>query len=177
MKCPKCKEGTAVVKETRPSKSGLRRRRQCDLCEHKFTTYEMTDENLLEIGSMLEGYSFELSVAIMKPLLKPAKQREFESLLELSNFPPENWPNLAKTLRVALGLTQIELSRKVNYSEFMISALERNESVSYTAAIHILEALVRLCQEERAQSSQTGDTQRSENVEGADPRSPQASRT
>lgn len=40
--CPKCKNSKNSVVETRPSPGGLRRRRVCDTCRHKFSTLETT---------------------------------------------------------------------------------------------------------------------------------------
>ena len=40
MKCPFCGFENTVVLETRESESGTRRRRECDKCKKRFTTYE-----------------------------------------------------------------------------------------------------------------------------------------
>ncbi len=54
MKCPYCKaEDTAVI-DSRESEDGdsVRRRRQCEACEKRFTTYERVDdfrEAILEV--------------------------------------------------------------------------------------------------------------------------------
>lgn len=40
MKCPYCGEYDSRVIDTRPSGERIRRRRQCNVCEHRFTTYE-----------------------------------------------------------------------------------------------------------------------------------------
>jgi len=40
MKCPFCGFENTVVLETRESDSGTRRRRECDKCKKRFTTYE-----------------------------------------------------------------------------------------------------------------------------------------
>jgi len=38
--CPKCGGQDAEVKDTRSTESGIRRRRMCGSCSHRFTTYE-----------------------------------------------------------------------------------------------------------------------------------------
>lgn len=46
MKCPKCSCGSTYVLETRAGSGGAetKRRRQCNQCGHKFTTYEISDK-------------------------------------------------------------------------------------------------------------------------------------
>jgi hypothetical protein len=38
--CPLCGSGLSSVLDSRPSHSGVRRRRQCQKCSYRFTTYE-----------------------------------------------------------------------------------------------------------------------------------------
>jgi transcriptional repressor NrdR len=40
MLCPKCKHAETQVVDTRDSSDGIRRRRECLTCKHRFTTYE-----------------------------------------------------------------------------------------------------------------------------------------
>lgn len=46
MKCPFCNNANSSVVDSRDSKDGetIRRRRQCDQCEKRFTTYERVEE-------------------------------------------------------------------------------------------------------------------------------------
>ncbi|HEX5037173.1 MAG TPA: transcriptional regulator NrdR [bacterium] len=48
MKCPFCNSDNSSVVDSRDSKDGeiIRRRRQCDACEKRFTTYERVEELL-----------------------------------------------------------------------------------------------------------------------------------
>ena len=41
MACPICGGAESIVTDSRPSKGGVRRRRECRGCEFRFTTYEM----------------------------------------------------------------------------------------------------------------------------------------
>lgn len=45
MKCPKCESVESSVVDSRQSSEGLqiRRRRKCEWCKHKFTTYEICE--------------------------------------------------------------------------------------------------------------------------------------
>ena len=40
MKCPKCGGANAAVYDSRPSLGGIRRRRHCPDCGHKFKSFE-----------------------------------------------------------------------------------------------------------------------------------------
>lgn len=48
MTCPKCKslDHSVIDSRTSPSGDSIRRRRRCDLCGHKFTTYERVQDEL-----------------------------------------------------------------------------------------------------------------------------------
>lgn len=43
MLCPKCKECSTQVIDTRDSSDGIRRRRECLSCKYRFTTYERSE--------------------------------------------------------------------------------------------------------------------------------------
>src|SRR5690606_13999623 len=45
MKCPKCQSSDSKVVESRDVASGesIRRRRECEHCQHRFTTYERVE--------------------------------------------------------------------------------------------------------------------------------------
>lgn len=46
MKCPYCENGDTKVVDSRPTEEGyaIRRRRECDRCNKRFTTYEKVEE-------------------------------------------------------------------------------------------------------------------------------------
>lgn len=47
MQCPYCGEGDSRVVDTRATGDGIRRRRECQACRKRFTTYEQISEALL----------------------------------------------------------------------------------------------------------------------------------
>ena len=48
MYCPKCNSDQTTVLDTRPSENnGIRRRRECQNCAHRFTTYEYTVSSII----------------------------------------------------------------------------------------------------------------------------------
>lgn len=65
MKCPSCQEGdTSVIDSRKDEAMGIRRRRKCPTCALRFTTYELTKEQI-------DGFKTALNqLATMKEILK-----------------------------------------------------------------------------------------------------------
>lgn len=61
MLCPACGAAETRVIDSRPAESGLsiRRRRQCEACQHRFTTYERLEPQLMVMkrSGRLEPFS------------------------------------------------------------------------------------------------------------------------
>ena len=61
MLCPNCGDANTKVIDSRPAESGkaIRRRRQCGACEHRFTTYERLEPQLMvrKRNGRLEAFS------------------------------------------------------------------------------------------------------------------------
>ncbi|MCA9871012.1 MAG: transcriptional repressor NrdR [Anaerolineae bacterium] len=51
MKCPHCGDTNSRVVDTRSTGDGIRRRRQCETCHKRFTTYEHVAASLLIVKS------------------------------------------------------------------------------------------------------------------------------
>ena len=47
--CPYCGYNKSMVVDSRPVADGVRRRRECDQCGKRFTTYEFTDKMVQRI--------------------------------------------------------------------------------------------------------------------------------
>ncbi len=41
--CPECGHGRSKVRDSRPTRAGHTRRRECTSCRHRFTTWEVID--------------------------------------------------------------------------------------------------------------------------------------
>lgn len=50
MLCPICRAGETRVVDSRDDESAVRRRRECQVCKHRFTTYERTEASRLFIA-------------------------------------------------------------------------------------------------------------------------------
>ena len=60
--CPKCKSPESLVLESRGNQAGefIRRRRECEKCQHRWSTYETSEADLspvtqLEIADLLKS--------------------------------------------------------------------------------------------------------------------------
>lgn len=51
MKCPHCGEDRSRVIDTRTTGEGIRRRRECEVCNKRFTTYEHVAASLIIVKS------------------------------------------------------------------------------------------------------------------------------
>lgn len=55
MKCPECKSDRYGVVDSRPSYGNtVKRRRRCFDCEHRWTTYELSDAEMKEYRQYLK---------------------------------------------------------------------------------------------------------------------------
>lgn len=60
MKCPEC-NGETGVKDSRPGpENSIRRRRKCFECEHRFTSFELSKEQIQMIRAPLKMHVGEL---------------------------------------------------------------------------------------------------------------------
>lgn len=73
MRCPKC-GGPTAVSETRAESDGVfnRRRRQCDLCAHRFNTYEISDT----LANTIKKYAAAHVVGTKKRWALAARDKE-----------------------------------------------------------------------------------------------------
>jgi len=69
MRCPKCDSRRLIVTDSRSRKKYIRRRRECRECRHRFTTYEMTQEekeNLIRLAMIDITIKFEKIIKKLK---------------------------------------------------------------------------------------------------------------
>lgn len=76
MRCPRCNEGGTRVIDSRDLESGttIRRRRECEICSHRFTTYERPEGARLTVvkrdGSRQEFDRGKLTAGLLRALEK-----------------------------------------------------------------------------------------------------------
>lgn len=87
MKCPKCNHNTEVIETRSQGSFIIRRRRQCNSCRYRFTTYERIAPLNLTVkkrNNNLEKFSeSKMTKGVKKAFTKrPIKKDEFEDLIE-----------------------------------------------------------------------------------------------
>ena len=88
MRCPKCKNADTKVVDSRPGDDGktVRRRRECEKCAHRFTTFERLETAILTVqknGGTFENFDREklhrsISIAAAK---RPISPEEIEKIV------------------------------------------------------------------------------------------------
>ncbi|MBO4107872.1 transcriptional regulator NrdR [Streptococcus suis] len=81
MRCPKCNSIKSSVVDSRQAEDGntIRRRRECESCEHRFTTYERIEEKTLVVvkkDGTREQFSRE---KIFNGIIRSAQKRPVSS--------------------------------------------------------------------------------------------------
>jgi transcriptional repressor NrdR len=88
MLCPACGASNIRVIDSRPAENGtsIRRRRECEICEHRFTTYERLEPQLMvrKRSGQLEAFSPpKLASGISAALAdRPVSGSDVESLVD-----------------------------------------------------------------------------------------------
>ncbi len=113
MLCPNCQYQDTKVIDSRPVDEGtaIRRRRECEKCEFRFSTYEEIE--ILDLSVIKKGGAKQM---FSKDKLETAIKRPFEKL-----------PHTEETLRKLLSSIEIEIQKKAKDGE--ISSLEIGEIV------------------------------------------------
>ena len=60
--CPQCGYKKSFIKDSRPVADGIRRRRECENCSHRWTTYECGSDLMTRLIN--KGYETGLKMAI-----------------------------------------------------------------------------------------------------------------
>ena len=100
LKCPECGYLDSKVLDSRPSEEGntIRRRRECDKCHHRFTTYEKIEEYPIMVvkkNNVRQPFSRE---KVMNGLLRACEKRPIsvEQIEEVVNQVEQELKNTLK---------------------------------------------------------------------------------
>jgi len=100
LKCPECGYLDSKVLDSRPSEEGntIRRRRECDKCHHRFTTYEKIEEYpimVIKKNNVRQPFSRE---KVMNGLLRACEKRPIsvEQIEEVVNQVEQELKNTLK---------------------------------------------------------------------------------
>lgn len=124
MKCPKCNYFDSKVLDTRPTDDGskIRRRRECMVCNHRFTTYEKIEETQIVVikrDGTRQGYNRD---KIINGLIRACDKRSV-SLEEIEGIADKVEKQLYNTF-------QNEVSTEV-IGELVMNELQGVDDVAY----------------------------------------------
>lgn len=125
MRCPNCENEDTKVLDSRPVDDGdaIRRRRECDKCEFRFSTYE------------------EIEILDLSVIKKDGRKQPFskEKLERAIRLPLDKRPHTDETLRKLLSGIEIEVQRKakdgeiksVDIGDIVMKKLKKVDKVAY----------------------------------------------
>ena len=144
MLCPYCSHNETSVLESRESEDGLvlRRRRQCDRCHKRFTTYErveVIDLKIVKKNGGIEGFNREkIKIGIIKACEKrPCNAEDIEAIVDEIEMKLLN----RKSTQVSsadigrLVLTRLKKLDKVAYLRFASVFLEFKDPEEFKKVI------------------------------------------
>lgn len=125
MRCPNCQYEDTKVLDSRPVDEGdaIRRRRECEKCEFRFSTYE------------------EIEILDLTVIKKDGRREAFskEKLQRALTLPLDKRPCTDETLRKLLSAIEIEIQRKAKdgeiksseIGEIVMKKLKKSDKVAY----------------------------------------------
>ena len=124
MRCPFCQNEDTQVKDSRPTEDGaaIRRRRQCDKCGSRFTTFErvqLRDMIVIKNGDRKQGFDREKVIRSMQIALRK-RPVEIEQIEKSANA-------IVRQLE-SMGESEIPSSQ---IGELVMRALARLDQVGY----------------------------------------------
>ncbi|KIL46287.1 transcriptional regulator NrdR [Jeotgalibacillus campisalis] len=124
MKCPSCHENTTRVIDSRQIDEGkaIRRRRECESCHYRFTTFEKVEEIPLIVvkkDGIREEFSRE---KILRGLIRACEKRP---------VPFEELENISSSIERELRNQGISETPSVDIGELVMDRLAKVDEVAY----------------------------------------------
>lgn len=124
MRCPSCKKDGTKVLDSRPVNSGkaIRRRRECEHCHFRFTTFERVEQTPLVVVKKEDAREAFSTEKILRGLIKACEKRPvpLEKLEDIAN-------RVEKTLRDE-GRSEVH-SHEIG--ELVMNELAKVDEVAY----------------------------------------------
>jgi len=122
MKCPKCGSEESSVLDSRPKIDAIRRRRECENCGYRFTTFERIEQPTLLVvkkDGTREVFDRE---KILRGIVRSGQKRPISS----EAF-EETVNNIEREVR-SLGETEVSAAE---IGEFVMDALAKLDEITY----------------------------------------------
>ena len=122
MRCPFCGEKDTRVLDSRPSENKIRRRRECESCQKRFTTYEAVELPMLTVekkdGSIQPFDRNKLVAGIFNAIKKrPVTARQVQGIVDAVE------ERYANEMRTSVTTTEI--------GNFVMEQLKEIDAVEY----------------------------------------------
>jgi len=142
MICPKCRSKNTKVLDSREVYNGkeIRRRRECEDCKHRFTTYERPEiTRFIVIKSNWEKHPYDreklensLLKAIIKTDIDVKKLDEIVTELELKWMKNKNWVSSKKIWKDILEkLEQLDKVAAIRYASVYYKFKSKDDFIRY----------------------------------------------
>lgn len=124
MRCPYCESDTSKVVDSRPIEEGnaIRRRRECETCKKRFTTYEKIEEISMMVVKKDQTREFFDRDKLLKGIIRSCEKRPI-SIQQMEQIVAEIERDLTNTM-------QQEISSK-EIGELVMEKLKDLDEVSY----------------------------------------------
>ena len=124
MRCPVCKKGETRVIDSRvlPSETSIRRRRQCDVCEFRFSTLEemeLLDLTVVKRDGRREGY------------VRDKLERGVRRALEKRSYTEASFRSLLQTVELDLQRERSSEVTSARIGEALMNRLKAFDKVAY----------------------------------------------
>lgn len=124
MRCPNCKKDGTKVLDSRPVNSGraIRRRRECEYCHYRFTTFEKVEEIPLVVVKKEDAREAFSRDKILRGLIKACEKRP---------VPLEELERIANRVEKALRDEGRSEVRSHEIGELVMNELAKVDEVAY----------------------------------------------
>lgn len=126
MKCEECGGKNLKVLEKRITKNSFRRRRECQTCGHRMTTYEMLSDEPIQQG-------YQLAIDIES--LDDEAARLLSELVRKMQRPAHKVPLWIKRTRKLKGLRAVEVAEAIDIDKGTVWRVERGEATALYTTI------------------------------------------
>lgn len=147
MKCPYCESESLQVVDSRASNDGVRRRRMCNDCKRRFTTYEKIGSPQLKVLKRSEKVEAFDSDKLQAALARVCRHR--------ANIGEADIRRIARNIEATLLDAGAKIARSAQIVELALVRLEEIDRVSYNRlAANYLDESGRLRTDARAVSEE-----------------------
>jgi transcriptional repressor NrdR len=142
MKCPYCGYEDLKVIDSRPADDKTKRRRECNRCGERFTTYEAVEAPILMVEKRDGSVQLFDKAKLINGIVSAIKKRPVsaEKIIEIANYVENYYANELRTIARSTEIGELVLERlrsidPVSYIRFASVYKDFTDVKSFVAAI------------------------------------------